>query len=72
MAEPKPKPSEITRGMLGKIRRAHVKAGTAESTPGLLEAFARKLLSAGVPLMQRSSSRIAKVVKGEVEIETLK
>jgi hypothetical protein len=40
--------------MLGKVRRAHVKAGIAEPTQDVLEAFARKLLTAGVPIMERS------------------
>jgi hypothetical protein len=34
--------------MLGKIRRALVTAGIAEPTQEILEAFARKLLTAGV------------------------
>jgi hypothetical protein len=63
---------EVTRGMLGKVRRAHVKAGIGEPTQGVLEAFARKLLTAGVPIMERSSTRIAKAIKGESEIAALK
>jgi hypothetical protein len=63
---------EVTCGMLGKVRRAHVKAGIGEPTQGVLEAFARKLLTAGVPIMERSSTRIAKAIKGESEIAALK
>jgi len=57
---------------LGKVRGAYVKPGIAERAQDVHEAFARKLLTAGVPIMQRSSARIAKLIKREVEIETLK
>ena len=65
-------PRKRTSRLLGKIRRAHVKAGIVEPTEDVLEEFARKLLTAGVPIMERSSSRMAKLIRGEIEIETLK
>jgi hypothetical protein len=43
--EAKSKPSEITRGVLGKIRRAQVKAGIAEPTQDVLEAFRSEVIN---------------------------
>jgi hypothetical protein len=37
--------TELTRGMIGKVRRAHRKAGVAQPTEAVLEAFARTLLT---------------------------
>jgi hypothetical protein len=48
-------PEKRTSLPLGKVRRAHVKAGIAGPTQPVLEAFAQKLLAAEVPIMQRSS-----------------
>jgi hypothetical protein len=70
--QPQNPKSGFSRGMLGKVRRAHIKAGIAEPTDALCEAFVRNLLATAVPIMKRSSTRIAKVIKGEVEIEALK
>jgi hypothetical protein len=65
-------PEKRTSRPLGKIRRAHVKAGIAAPRRDVLEGFAQKLLTAGVPIRERSSRWIAKVVKGESEIAALK
>jgi hypothetical protein len=62
--EAKSKPSEIS--------RAHTKAGIAEPTQDVLEAFAQKLSSAGVDIMSKTSSRIAKTIKGQLTVEALK
>jgi hypothetical protein len=36
-----------------------------------LRAFLSDLVAAGVPVMRRSSGRLAKVVKGELPVESL-
>jgi hypothetical protein len=68
-----PKP-EVTKRMLSKIARAYKKAGTVkgDGTEADHEAFAFTLLNAGVPILERSSSRIARAIKGEIEIADLK
>jgi ribosome-binding ATPase YchF (GTP1/OBG family) len=63
--------SEITQAMLAKVRRAFGKAGKEASEDEQLK-FAEKLIAAGVPILSRSSSRIAKVLKGEETFEDLK
>jgi ribosome-binding ATPase YchF (GTP1/OBG family) len=63
--------SEITKAMLAKVRRAFGKAGKEASEEEQLK-FAEELIAAGVPILGRSSSRIAKVLKGEETLEDLK
>jgi hypothetical protein len=63
--------SEITKPMLAKVRRAFGKAGK-EASEEEQSKFAEKLIAAGVPDLSRSSSRIAKVLKGEETLEDLK
>ena len=63
--------SEITKAMLAKVRRAFGKAGKEASEEEQLK-LAEELIAAGVPILSRSSSRIAKVLKGEETLEDLK
>jgi hypothetical protein len=63
--------SEITNAMLSKVRRAFRKAGK-EVSEAEQSKFAEELIVAGVPILSRSSSRIAKVLKGEETLEDLK
>jgi hypothetical protein len=63
--------SEITKPMLAKVRRAFGKTGKEASEEKQLK-FAEELIAAGVPTLSRSSSRIAKVLKGEETLEDLK
>jgi hypothetical protein len=58
------------RKMLGKVKRAFVKAGV-EAGPEAQAAFLNDLLMANVPVLNRSSGRIARVVKGEQSITSL-
>jgi hypothetical protein len=60
--------------MLSKIARAYKKAGTVKGggTGADHEAFAFTLLNAGIPILERSSNRIAKAIKREIEIADLK
>jgi hypothetical protein len=58
------------RAMLGKVKRAFLKAGV-EAGPEAQADFLNDLLLAKVPVLNRSSGRIARVLKGEKGIESL-
>jgi hypothetical protein len=64
------KVEQVDRKMLGKVKRAFLKAGIAAG-PEAQAAFLNDLLMAKVPVSNRSSGRIARVVKGEKSIESL-
>jgi hypothetical protein len=64
------KVEQVDRKMLGKIRRAYSKA-EVEAGPEAQAAFLNDLLMANVPVLNRSSGRIARVVKGEQSIASL-
>ena len=64
------KVEQADRKMLGKVKRAFVKAGV-EAGPEAQTAFLNDLLMANVPVLNRSSGRIARVVKGEQSIARL-
>jgi hypothetical protein len=56
--------------LMGKVRRAYRKAGI-DPTEEQASAFLDELLTLNVPVLNRSSSRIAKVLRGEVPIASL-
>jgi hypothetical protein len=64
------KVEQVDRKMLGKVKRAFLKAGV-EARPEAQAAFLNDLLLAKVPVLNRSSSRISRVIKGEQSIESL-
>ena len=64
------KVEQVDRKMLGKVKRAFLKAGV-EAGPEAQAAFLNDLLMANVPVLNRSSARIARVVKKEQSIESL-
>ena len=64
------KVEQVDRKMLGKVKRAFLKAGV-EAGPEAQASFLNDLLLANVPVLNRSSGRIARVVKGEKSIESL-
>ena len=64
------KVEQADRKMLGKVKRAFVKAGV-EADPEAQAAFLNDLLMANVPVLNRSSGRIARAVKKEQSIESL-
>ena len=64
------KVEQADRKMLRKVKRAFVKAGV-EAGPEAQAAFLNDLLMANVPVLNRSSGRIARVVKGEQSIARL-
>ena len=63
--------SGVNGKMMGKLRRAFRKAGKSEGSETEIRAFLTSLLEANVPVLNRSSGRIARVVKGEESIATL-
>jgi hypothetical protein len=64
------KVEQTDRKMLGKVKRAFLKAGV-EAGPEAQADFLNDLLRADIPVLNRSSGRIARVVKGEESIATL-
>jgi hypothetical protein len=64
------KVEQVDRKMLGKVRRAFSKA-KVNAGPEAQAAFLNDLLMAKVPVLNRSSGRIARVVKGEQSIASL-
>jgi hypothetical protein len=64
------KAEQVDRKMLGKVKRAFLKAGV-EAGPEAQAAFLNALLLAKVPVSNRSSGRIARIIKGEQSIESL-
>src|SRR4029077_1057953 len=68
-----PAKPEVTKRMLSKVARAYRKAGIkGGGTESDHTAFVHTLLNAGVPILERSSGRIARAIKGEIEIADLK
>src|SRR5258707_8530608 len=59
------KVEQVDRKMLGKIKRAFLKVGVEASPEAQADFLKAALLLARVPVLNRSSGRIAKVVKGE-------
>ena len=64
------KVEQVDRKMLGKVKRAFLKAGV-EAGPEAQADFLNDLLMANVAVLNRSSGRIARVIKGEKSIESL-
>jgi hypothetical protein len=63
--------SRANRKMMSKLRRAYRKAGKSEASETEIMAFLTSLVEANVPVLNRSSGRITRVVKGEQNIESL-
>jgi hypothetical protein len=63
--------SPANRKMIGKLRRAFRKAGKSEASETEIRAFLTSLLEPKVPVLDRSSGRICRVIKGEQNIESL-
>jgi hypothetical protein len=63
--------SGANRRMMSKLRRAFRKAGKSETSEAEISAFLTALLETKIPVLNRSSGRIARVVKGEQNIESL-
>jgi hypothetical protein len=63
--------SRTNRKIMAKLGRAFRKAGKPEASEAEISAFLASLLETKVPVLNRSSGRIARVVKGEQKIESL-
>jgi hypothetical protein len=68
---PKNQKAEFTRGQLGKAKRAFAKAGQPEASEEVRKNWLAEMSTAGVAVMKFSSSRLAKVIKGEITITEL-
>jgi hypothetical protein len=71
LAEKKSATAAPTKSELSKCRRAHLKANIVP-TDEIVLALANSLIGAGVNILSKSSNRISRVLKGEVQIEKLK
>jgi hypothetical protein len=72
-AKSAPAKPEVTKRMLSKVARAYRKAGIkGGGTESDHTAFVHTLLNAGVPILERSSGRISRAMRGEIQIEDLK
>ena len=60
--------SAVTKAMLAKIGRAYKKADMPNVSEQKKLEFAEELLAAGVPILNRSSARISRAIKGEISI----
>lgn len=64
--------SAVTKPMLAKLGRAYKKAGMPDVSEEKKHQFAQELLAAGIPILNRTSARISRAIKGEITIEALK
>ena len=67
-----PTVSAVTKSMLSKLERAYKKAEMPDVTEAKKVEFAEALLAARVSILNISSGRIARAIKGEITIEDLK
>jgi len=65
---PKETPIEFSRGQLGKAKRAFAKAGQPDAGEEVRTKWLAEMSAADVAVMKFSSSRLAKVIKGEITI----
>jgi hypothetical protein len=66
-----PKP-EFTRGQLGKAKRAFTKAGQPDVDEEVRKKWLAEMKEANVAVMDFTSSRLAKVIKGELTVTELR
>ncbi len=63
--------TEFTRGQLGKAKRAFAKAGKSDASEEVRRKWLTDMSAANVGVMDFTSSRLAKVIKGELTISEL-
>jgi hypothetical protein len=68
---PKNQKAEFTRGQLGKAERAFAKAGQPDASEDVRKKWLGDMIAANVAVMNFTSSRLAKVIKGEVTVSEL-
>jgi hypothetical protein len=66
-----PPQAGFSRGQLGKAKRAFAKAGQAEASEEVRKGWLAEMKEAGVAVMNFTSNRLAKVIKGEITISEL-
>lgn len=62
---------EFTRGELGKATRAFTKAGQSDASEEDRKKWLAEMKEANVAVMEFSSSRLSKAIKGEVTVSEL-
>jgi hypothetical protein len=62
---------EFSRGQLAKAKRAFAKAGQPEATEEVRKKWLTEMIEANVLVMNFTSSRLAKVIKGEIAVSEL-
>jgi hypothetical protein len=62
---------EFSRGQLGKAKRAFAKAGQPGASAEVLNKWLTEIKEANIAVMDFTSSRLAKVIKGEVTVSEL-
>jgi uncharacterized protein (DUF885 family) len=63
--------AEFTRGQLGKAKRAFAKAGQPEASEEIRKKWLAEMRAANIAVMDFASSRLAKVIKGELTVSEL-
>jgi hypothetical protein len=69
---PKNPKAKFTRGQLGKAKRAFAKAGQPEASEEVRRKWLAEMLAANIAVMEFSSSRLAKVIRGELTVVELR
>jgi hypothetical protein len=69
---PKTQQVEFTRGQLGKAKRAFAKANQPDASEEVRKKWLAEMKEANVPVMDSSSSRLAKVIKREITVADLR
>jgi hypothetical protein len=60
--------TDFTRGQLGKAKRAFAKAGQPDASEEVRKGWLAEMSAANIVVMNFTSSRLAKVIKGELTI----
>jgi len=68
---PKTQQAEFTRGALGKAKRAFTKAGQPDASEEARKKWLAEMKEANVSVMDFTSSRLSKVIKGELTVSEL-
>src|SRR5260370_10393200 len=63
--------AEFTRGQLGKAKRAFAKAGKSDASEEVLNKWLTEIKEANIAVMDFTSSRLAKAIKGEGTVTEL-
>jgi hypothetical protein len=66
-----PPQAGFSRGQLGKAKRAFAKAGQPDASEEVRKEWLAEMSAANVAVMDFTSSRLAKVIKGEITISEL-